>query len=193
MDTETVTVHKKGEDFEIAVQHDQSGSSYGMPLSKNAYEQLRQHFVSGSCFLNQSKMSKETEQLKQALELAKSNPIFPNPCYMQCGLITKNMERKRILSQVNINTDMFMTSFEKAAKLILEQKDKLEKEGWTSVHFKMDYYHDGAELIVMGMRLENDAEYNIRVADEQKKLVAAQKKAERELKKYEELKLKYES
>lgn len=103
------------------------------------------------------------------------------------------MERKRILSQVNINTDMFMTSFEKAAKLLLEQKDKLEKEGWTNVHLKMDYYHDGAELIVMGMRLENDTEYNKRIADEQKKLIVAEKKAERERKKYEELKLKYES
>lgn len=48
MDTETLTIHQKGEDFEIIVQHDQSGSSYGMPLSKNIYEQLRQHFVSGS-------------------------------------------------------------------------------------------------------------------------------------------------
>ena len=48
MNTETVTVLAKGEDFEIIVQHDQSGSAYGMPLSKNAYEQLRQHFVSGS-------------------------------------------------------------------------------------------------------------------------------------------------
>jgi hypothetical protein len=47
MNTETVTVRQKGEDFEIIVQHDQSGSAYGMPLSKNAYEQLRQHFVSG--------------------------------------------------------------------------------------------------------------------------------------------------
>lgn len=47
MNTETVTVHQKGEEFEIIVQHDQSGSAYGMPLSKNAYEQLRQHFVSG--------------------------------------------------------------------------------------------------------------------------------------------------
>ena len=89
---------------------------------------------------------------------------------------------------------MFMTSFEKAAKLILEQKDKLEKDGWTSVHFKMDYYNDDrAELIVMGMRLENDAEYYKRIADEQKKLVAAEKKAERERKKYEKLKLKYET
>jgi hypothetical protein len=103
------------------------------------------------------------------------------------------MERKRILSQININTDMFMTSFEKAAKLLLEQKDKLEKEGWTGVHLKMDYYQDGAELIVMGMRLENDNEYNKRIADEQKKLLAAEKKAERERKKYEELKSKYES
>ena len=46
MNTETVTVHQKGEDFEITVQHDQTGSAYGITLSKNAYEQLRQHFVS---------------------------------------------------------------------------------------------------------------------------------------------------
>ena len=103
------------------------------------------------------------------------------------------MERKRILSQVNTDTDMFITSFEKAAKLLLEQKDKLEKEGWTSVHLKMDYYHDGAELVVMGMRLENDTEYNRRLAEEQKKLIDAEKKTEKERKKYEELKLKYES
>ena len=103
------------------------------------------------------------------------------------------MERKRVLSQVNINADLFMTSFEKAAKLLLEKKDKLEKEGWTSVHLKMDYYHDGAELIVMGMRLENDTEYKKRISDEQNKLIAAEKKEERERKKYEELKLKYES
>lgn len=48
MDTETLTVHPKGEVFEIIVQHDQTGSAYGITLSKNAYEQLRQHFVSGS-------------------------------------------------------------------------------------------------------------------------------------------------
>lgn len=47
MDTETVTVLPKGENFEIIVQHDQSGSAYGITLSKNAYEQLRQHFVVG--------------------------------------------------------------------------------------------------------------------------------------------------
>ena len=47
MDTETVTVHQKGEDFEIIVQHDQTGSSCGITLSKNTYEQLRQHFVVG--------------------------------------------------------------------------------------------------------------------------------------------------
>ena len=48
MDTETLTVLPKGEDFEIIVQHDQTGSAYEITLSKNAYEQLRQHFVSGS-------------------------------------------------------------------------------------------------------------------------------------------------
>ncbi len=47
MNTETLTVLQKGEDFEIIVQHDQTGSAYGITLSKNAYEQLRQHFVSG--------------------------------------------------------------------------------------------------------------------------------------------------
>lgn len=48
MDTETLTIHQKAEDFEIIVQHDQSGSAYGITLSKTAYEQLRQHFVIGS-------------------------------------------------------------------------------------------------------------------------------------------------
>jgi len=47
MDTETLTVLQKGEDFEIIVQHDQTGSAYGITLSKNAYEQLRQYNVSG--------------------------------------------------------------------------------------------------------------------------------------------------
>jgi hypothetical protein len=47
MNTETVIVLPKGEDFQIIVQHDQSGSAYGITISKNAYEQLRQHFVSG--------------------------------------------------------------------------------------------------------------------------------------------------
>lgn len=103
------------------------------------------------------------------------------------------MERKRILSKVNINIDMFMTSFDKAAKLLLEQKDKLEKEGWSSLHFKMNYYHEGSEIIVMGMRLENDTEYNKRITDEKKKLIAAKKKSEKERKKYQKLKLKYDS
>lgn len=47
MNTETLTVLPKGEDFEIIVQHDQTGSAYGITLSKNSYEQLRQHFVVG--------------------------------------------------------------------------------------------------------------------------------------------------
>jgi hypothetical protein len=46
--TETLTVHPKGDGVEIIVQHDQSGSAYGIDLSKSAYEQLRLHFVSGS-------------------------------------------------------------------------------------------------------------------------------------------------
>ena len=45
MNTETVTVQPKGDGFEIIVQHDQTGSAYGINLSKEAYEQLRLHFV----------------------------------------------------------------------------------------------------------------------------------------------------
>jgi hypothetical protein len=48
MNTETVTVQPKGEGFEIIVQHDQTGSAYGIDLSKDAYEQLRLHFVGSS-------------------------------------------------------------------------------------------------------------------------------------------------
>ena len=103
------------------------------------------------------------------------------------------MERNRVLRQItNIDTDIFITSFEKAEKLLLEYKDKLEKEGWSSIHLKMNYYNEGSELIVMGMRLENDTEYNNRIAVEQKKSIALKKKLERERKKYEELKSKFE-
>jgi hypothetical protein len=101
------------------------------------------------------------------------------------------MERKRILSEINLDTEMFMTSFDKAARLLTEQKEKLEKKGWTSVHLKMEYYYEGAELKAYGMRLENDTEFNKRKEAEEKKLKAAERKAERERKKYEELKLKY--
>lgn len=45
MNTETVTVRPKGEDFEIIVQHNESGSSYNIILSKNAYNQLQNHFI----------------------------------------------------------------------------------------------------------------------------------------------------
>lgn len=101
------------------------------------------------------------------------------------------MERKRILSEINLDTEMFMTSFDKAARLLTEQKERLEKEGWTSVHLKMEYWYEGAELKAYGMRLENDTEFNKRKEVEEKKLKAAEIKAERERKKYEELKLKY--
>lgn len=101
------------------------------------------------------------------------------------------MERKRILSEINLDTEMFMTSFDKAARLLTEQKEKLEKQGWTSVHLKMEYYYGDGELKAYGMRFENNAEFNKRKKAEAKKLKAAESKAERERKKYEELKLKY--
>lgn len=101
------------------------------------------------------------------------------------------MERKRILSEINLDTEMFMTSFDKAARLLIEYKEKLEKEGWTSVHLKMEYYYNISGLKAYGMRLENDAEFNKRKETLARKIKAAKNKAERERKKYEELKLKY--
>lgn len=71
MNTETVTIHQKGEDFEITVQHDQSGSAYGMPLSRNAYEQLRQHFVSGSLPLPKCKCGQNALPYKAQIEIDK--------------------------------------------------------------------------------------------------------------------------
>lgn len=46
MKEEIVFVHSKGNGFEIVVQHTESGSAYGIDLSKDAYNQLRIHFIS---------------------------------------------------------------------------------------------------------------------------------------------------
>lgn len=40
MNTETVITSPKGEDYEITIQHDQTGSAYGITISKDAYKQL---------------------------------------------------------------------------------------------------------------------------------------------------------
>lgn len=69
MNTETLTVLPKGEDFEIIVQHDQTGSAYGITLSKNAYEQLRQHFVVG-----------RSEQLHECSHRKGKECIKPSSC-----------------------------------------------------------------------------------------------------------------
>jgi Protein of unknown function (DUF551) len=42
MDTETVSINKQGDNFDIVVQHDQTGSAVGITISKEAYNQLRQ-------------------------------------------------------------------------------------------------------------------------------------------------------
>ena len=82
------------------------------------------------------------------------------------------MERKKIISQIYLNTDMFMTSFDESARLLMKQKEKLEKEGWTNIHLKMVYWYDGAELRVYGTRLENDTEFNKRKEAEERELKA---------------------
>ena len=43
--TETLTVEKIHGDYNITVMHDQSGSSYGMTISPEAFDQLRRYFL----------------------------------------------------------------------------------------------------------------------------------------------------
>lgn len=43
---EELTLTKQGDTWTLAVQHSPSGSSYGCDLSEDAYQQLRQHFLS---------------------------------------------------------------------------------------------------------------------------------------------------
>ena len=101
------------------------------------------------------------------------------------------MERKRVLREINIDTDMFLVSFEDAARILLEQKDILEKQGWSSISLSMEYQYDGASLIAMGLRLENDEEYNKRLENEENLRKILEKKKKRELATYEKLKAKY--
>lgn len=103
------------------------------------------------------------------------------------------MERKRILSEINLDTEMFMTSFDKAASILIEQKEKLEKEGWINIHLKMNYYYGGADLVVYGMRLENDTEFNKRKKQEELKLKRDKQRLERRQKQYEKLKKEFEN
>ena len=103
------------------------------------------------------------------------------------------MKRKRILREIDLDTEMFMDRpFNLVANLLLEQQEKLEKQGWTDIHLKMDRWYSDSELKVYGMRLENDTEFNKRKEYEKRKAEAAEKKLERERKKYKELKQKFE-
>ena len=62
-DTETLTVLSKGQEFEIIVQHDQSGSSYGITLSKNAYDQLSQYFINQYDIQEMKKLIKDIKDV----------------------------------------------------------------------------------------------------------------------------------
>jgi len=105
------------------------------------------------------------------------------------------MEKIKVLDTINFDTSIFYTSLDKASRLLLEAKSKFESEGWTSIHLKAEYvgYDGGTELVLKGMRLENDSEFNKRKAEHDKKLKAQERKLERERKKYEELKKKFEN
>lgn len=75
--------------------------------------------------------------------------------------------RKRVLDEINLDTSVFMTSFDKAAALLLEHKKVLESAGWSSVHLKMQRGYDYGELVVKGMRLETDKEFEERIKQEE--------------------------
>lgn len=101
-------------------------------------------------------------------------------------------DKIKVLDEININTEIFLTSFEKSSEILLQEKVKLERDGWSSIHLKMKYYNDWAELVVMGMRYETDKEFDLRNQKEIKEINKKKKKEEREMKKYLELKNKFE-
>ncbi len=103
------------------------------------------------------------------------------------------MEKKRITDRINITPNIFLTYFDEAARLLIEQKEILEKEGWSDIRLDMEDYWDSSELVVMGTRLETDGELKRREKEEEKKLIFAKKKLEREREKYEKLKKKFDS
>lgn len=101
------------------------------------------------------------------------------------------MERIKVLKQINFDTDVFLTSLEKLPEIITEHKELLEKDGWSDIFLKMEYYYDGSELIIMGYRLENDEEFTERVKLEEANIIKEQKRLDRERKMYEKLKEKF--
>jgi len=104
------------------------------------------------------------------------------------------MKRIRIEDQINLDTfKMFdNVSFEELAKNLIEEKEKLEQQGWTDPKLQMIYSYDGSELLVYGMRLESDKEFESRKKAMKYLDKWITKKEEKERKLYEELKEKFE-
>jgi len=102
------------------------------------------------------------------------------------------MKRKKVLDYIDIDTDIFMTSFDNAAKLLLEKKEELESQGWSSIHLILEQHYTGADLVCKGMRAETDGElaYRVRLLKMRKDRAAAKEKREKQ--QYEKLKAKYE-
>jgi hypothetical protein len=78
------------------------------------------------------------------------------------------MERKKVLDEIKFDDGKIFTSLSKAARHLLEYEEKLGREGWTGVHLKLKQHYDYAEVVMLGMRLENDAELNKRKKKEKK-------------------------
>ena len=103
------------------------------------------------------------------------------------------MKRIKVSDTVDIDADSVFTGlFEDVAKQLLLQKSELEAKGWSKLTLQMEYYQDFAELVVHGYRDETDAEYNKRLKFNEEQDLKAKQKEERERKKYEELKAKFE-
>lgn len=103
------------------------------------------------------------------------------------------MEKKFVLDQIrDIDANIFLTSFEYAAHLLILKKKELESKGWSNIHLKLEEWYDGAELVVMGRRLETDDEFQKRIKKQQKESKKKVAKDERDKKTYLQLKAKFE-
>jgi hypothetical protein len=102
-------------------------------------------------------------------------------------------EKIKIREQINtFSEDLLTGTITSIIDSLKEfEKDFLEK-GFTDIELDMQEYCESTEIIATGMRLENDREYKERLEFIIDKLQHEKEKRERDFKKYQKLKLKFE-
>lgn len=101
------------------------------------------------------------------------------------------MEKKLKTDTIPFDMEILSTSLEEASRLILEEKNKLEKKGYQNIRFEIDYNYSSTQLDILADRHETDEEYKLRLMDEAYLKKLLEKKENKEKSIYEKLKRKY--